>query len=85
MTEYTGAYANAYHGPALIALERGTLVRTMGPARVRSPLTHWDGDTFTFNLHNDNATPGTFFKATFAGNCATLEYYDQEHLGMFVR
>jgi len=85
LSEYAHTYDNPYHGPALITLEKGALVLTMGPARVRSPLTHWDGDTFTFNLHNENATPGTISKATFAGNRVTLEYYDREHLGTFVR
>ena len=85
LNEYTGAYANAYHGPALVSLENGTLVLTIGPAPVRRPLTYWGGDAFTFTLHNENATPGTISKATFAGNRLTLEYYDREHLGTFVR
>jgi hypothetical protein len=58
---------------------------TIGPAPVRRPLTYWGGDAFTFTLHNENATPGTISKATFAGNRLTLEYYDREHLGTFVR
>ena len=85
LNEYTGAYANEYHGPALITLEHDALVLTMGPARVRRPLAHWDGDVFTFTLHNENAAPGTISKASFAGNRVTLEYYDHEHLGTFVR
>ena len=85
LNEYTGAYANEYHGPALITLENDALLLTIGPARVRRPLAHWDGDVFTFTLHNENATPGTISKASFAGNRVTLEYYDQEHLGTFVR
>jgi CubicO group peptidase (beta-lactamase class C family) len=85
LSEYTGTYANAYHGPALVSLENGTLVLTIGPAPVRRPLTYWGGDAFTFTLHNENATPGTISKATFAGDRLTLEYYDHEHLGTFVR
>ena len=85
LNEYTGAYANAYHGPALVALENGALVLRIGPARMQRPLAHWDGDVFTFTLHNENATPGTISKATFAGNRVTLEYYDREHLGTFFR
>ena len=85
LNEYTGAYANAYHGPALVALENGALVLRIGPARMQRPLTHWDGDVFTFTLHNENATPGTISKATFAGNRVNLEYYDREHLGTFFR
>jgi CubicO group peptidase (beta-lactamase class C family) len=85
LNEYTGAYANLYHGPAVVSLENGTLVLTIGPAPVRRPLTYWGGDAFTFTLHNENATPGTISKATFAGNRLTLEYYDHERLGTFVR
>ena len=85
LNEYTGAYANAYHGPALVTLENGALVLRIGPARMQRPLAHWDGDVFTFTLHNENATPGTISKATFAGNRVILEYYDREHLGTFFR
>jgi CubicO group peptidase (beta-lactamase class C family) len=85
LNEYRGAYANAYHGPALVTLENGALVLRIGPARMQRPLAHWDGDVFTFTLHNENATPGTISKATFAGNRVNLEYYDREHLGTFLR
>ena len=85
LNEYAGAYANEYHGPALITLENDALVLTMGPARVRRPLAHWDGDVFTFTLHNENAAPGMISKASFTGNRVTLEYYNQEGLGTFVR
>jgi CubicO group peptidase (beta-lactamase class C family) len=85
LKEYQGAYANEYHGPAIITFENDALVLTMGAGRVRRPLAHWDGDVFTFNLHNENAAPGTISKASFAGNRVTLEYYDKEHLGTFVR
>ena len=57
----------------------------LGPARMQRPLAHWDGDVFTSTLHNENATPGTISKATFAGNRVNLEYYDREHLGTIFR
>jgi CubicO group peptidase (beta-lactamase class C family) len=85
LTGYTGAYRNDYYGPALVTLENDALVLTMGPAQVRRPLAHWDGDVFTFTLHNENATPGTISKASFVADRVTLEYYDHEHLGTFVR
>ena len=49
------------------------------------PVEHWDGEIFTFMLVNENATPGTISKATFDGERLTLEYYDHDRLGTFVR
>jgi CubicO group peptidase (beta-lactamase class C family) len=82
---YAGVYGNALYGAATIALEGGSLVLTIGPAPLRLPLSHWDGDVFTFTLRNENATPGTISKATFDGDRVTLEYYDREGLGTFVQ
>jgi hypothetical protein len=85
LTGFTGTYANAYYGPALITLESGALMVSLGPGPQRRPLEHWDGDVFTFTLWNENANPGTISKATFIGNQVTLEYYDHEGVGTFVR
>ena len=82
---YSGVYRNDYHGPLTISLTSGSLVATLGAAPLRLPLAHWDGDTFTFTLDNENAAPGTISKATFAQDRVTLEYYDEEGLGTFVR
>jgi predicted small lipoprotein YifL len=48
-------------------------------------LNHWDGDTFTFTLTNENAPAGTISKATFDANTLNLEYYDSDKLGTFTR
>jgi hypothetical protein len=45
----------------------------------------WDADVFTFMLDDENGRPGTISKATFAPGRVTLEYYDREGLGTFVR
>jgi hypothetical protein len=82
---YVGEYANDYWGPARIAERDGKLELTLGPAGQTFPLTHWDGDTFTFPLSGENAAPGTISKATFAGNKLTLEFYDNDKLGTFTR
>jgi len=52
---------------------------------LRLPLSHWDGDTFTFMLVNENAAPGTISKVSFLSNQVTLEYYNAEGLGTFTR
>ncbi|MEJ8853921.1 serine hydrolase [Variovorax robiniae] len=85
LSAYAGTYGNAYHGPAQVVQEGGGLVLVLGPTPLRLPLTHWDGDVFTFTLFNENATPGTISKASFAGDRVTLEYYDRQGLGTFVR
>ena len=79
-----GTYRNDYHGPLLIELSGDALLLTLGPAPLRRPLAHWDGDVFTFTMQDENAAPGTISKATFAPGRVTLEYYDREGLGTFV-
>jgi CubicO group peptidase (beta-lactamase class C family) len=85
LNEYVGDYANPYWGPAKITQVNGALQLSMGPRGDVFPLSHWDGDTFTFTLQNENAPPGTISKATFAGNELTLEYFDRNKLGTFTR
>jgi hypothetical protein len=85
LSAYAGRYDNAYHGPLQVVPQSGGLALVLGPEPLRLPLTHWDGDVFTFTLSNENAAPGTLSKANFAGNRVTLEYYDREQLGTFVR
>jgi hypothetical protein len=82
---YAGEYGNDYWGPAKIAERDGKLELSLGPGGQTFPLTHWDGDTFTFPLDGDNAATGTISKATFAGNTLTLEFYDKDKLGTFTR
>lgn len=83
--DFTGSYANAYHGPAHVTLQGGTLYASVGPGPERRPLEHWDGDVFAFTLYNENALPGTISKATFDANQLTLEWFDQDGVGTFVR
>ena len=47
--------------------------------------THWDGNVFTFAFVTENAPPGTISKATFDGEKLTLEYFDDNHNGVFFR
>ena len=84
LNAYVGTYANDYWGPARISERDGGLQLSLGP-RETFPLTHWDGDVFSFTLVSENAPPGTISKATFAGNRLTLEYFDADKLGTFTR
>jgi CubicO group peptidase (beta-lactamase class C family) len=85
LNDYLGVYANDYWGPAVVTDRDGALQLAMGPKNQTFTLTHWDGDTFTFPLANENAPPGTISKATFSGNTLNLEYFDSDKLGTFTR
>ncbi len=84
---FVGTYANAVYGPATIVERDGKLILEMGPGGVRKhELTHWDGNTFTFALHDENAELGSISKVTFDGPRMIIEYYDDEVSdGVFVR
>nr|WP_296773815.1 serine hydrolase [Rhodococcus sp. (in: high G+C Gram-positive bacteria)] len=82
---YAGVYQNTFWGPATVTETNGKLVLSLGPTRSSYELTHWDGDTFTFDLTGENAADGTVSKATFSGNTVTLEYYDEDGLGRFTK
>ncbi|CPR11551.1 penicillin binding protein [Mycobacterium bohemicum DSM 44277] len=88
LTDYAGVYNNDYWGPATVAERDGTLQLKMGPKDQVFTLTHWDGDTFTFPITDENAPPGTISKAVFSGfpgATLNLEYFDSDKLGTFTR
>ncbi|CAB3751896.1 serine hydrolase [Paraburkholderia humisilvae] len=85
LSTYIGTYHNDYYGPLQVSEQNGALALAIGPVPTILPLTHWDGDVFTFSLVNENAAPGTISKASFLSDRVTLEYYDEAGLGTFVR
>lgn len=85
LTDYLGVYASDYWGPAVVTEDNGRLQLALGPKNQTFGLTHWDGDTFTFSITDENAPPGTISKAVFAGNTLSLEYFDTDKLGTFTR
>jgi len=84
LPSYTGVYRNNYWGPATVSVKDGALMLSLG-TRLNVPLTHWDGNVFTFGFLSENAPPGTVSQATFDGDKLTLEYYDEDHNGVFSR
>ncbi len=80
-----GTYNNDYWGPARVTEADGKLTLSMGPNNQPWPLTHWDGNTYTFSFVTENSPPGSISKATFDGNKLVLEYYDAEGKGSFLR
>ncbi|OBH06193.1 serine hydrolase [Mycobacterium sp. E2699] len=88
LSDYAGVYASDYWGPAVVTERDGALQLSLGPKNRTFALTHWDGDTFTFPVTDENAPPGTISKATFSRAPAptlNLEYFDSDKLGTFTR
>lgn len=88
---YTGRYANGYYGPLTVTETKGNLAMTMGPqdAPTTFALTHFDGDTFTFETIGENANglAGAIFTLGEDGKATrvVLDFYDRTGLGTFVR
>ncbi|MGX1096807.1 serine hydrolase [Amorphus sp. MBR-141] len=85
-----GTYDNAYFGPAEIAGGAGQLTLKIGPAARTFRLTHWDGDTFTFDPDADDGIVGSVSSVTFdidgtRARTMTIEAYDGNGLGTFER
>ncbi|MFD9371958.1 serine hydrolase [Streptomyces sp. NPDC060020] len=81
---YTGTYDSPYYGKATVtADDDGALTLALGPKPLRFPLTHYDGDTFSFVTAGENAVgrTGVFF----ADGTLRVEYLDAEHLGTFTQ
>jgi hypothetical protein len=75
-----------------VVLDRdGKLALKMGPAGSPTtfPLTHFDGDTFSFESigENGNGLAGALFAGTSGGAApsVTLDFYDRTGLGAFTR
>jgi CubicO group peptidase (beta-lactamase class C family) len=85
LADYLGVYGNDYWGPAMVTERSGALQLSLGPANRVFGLTHYDGDTFTFALTDENAPTGTISKAVFNGTTLNLEYFDSDKLGTFTR
>ncbi|MFE0646382.1 serine hydrolase [Streptomyces sp. NPDC058877] len=83
---YAGTYSSNYYGPAeVVAGPDGALVLRLGPKPRTYPLTHYVGDTFSFETAGENAVGRT--GVTFApdGKSFTVEYLDARGLGTFTR
>ncbi|MEW2415711.1 serine hydrolase [Streptomyces sp. NPDC046866] len=82
---YTGTYDNPYYGRLTVAAGPGGkgLTLSLGPKPLRFPLTHYDGDTFSFVTAGENAVGRT--GVTFSDGTVRIEYLDENHLGTFTR
>lgn len=88
---YTGTYENSYYGPLVVLEQGGKLAMRMGPPGrpTTFPLTHFDGDTFSFESIGENANglAGALFAGPDGGSSprVTLDFYDRTGLGTFTR
>ncbi len=69
LSSYVGTYNNDYWGPARVSEKDGKLQLELG-SKLNVPLTHWDGNVFTYEWVSENSPPGTISKATFDGDNA---------------
>ena len=87
---YLGTYANEYYGPLeVVAEDEGRLAMTLGPEPVVLLLTHWDGDTFSYEPTGENAVGISAVTFTMGpdGQATTVlvEFLDANGLGTFTR
>ncbi|MEZ5826899.1 MAG: DUF3471 domain-containing protein [Hyphomicrobiales bacterium] len=88
---YTAPTGNGYYGPLTVSAEGDTLSMSMGPQDrpTTFALTHFDGDTFSFETIGENANglAGAIFTVGDDGEASkvVLDYYDRTGLGTFVR
>jgi len=91
LAAYAGQYGNSYYGPLTVKVDGGRLSMSMGPqgTPVTFALTHFDGDTFSFETIGENANglAGAIFTLGDDGKATkvVLDYYDRTGLGTFVR
>ncbi|MEU9108746.1 serine hydrolase [Streptomyces xanthophaeus] len=79
---YTGTYDNPYYGKATVTADnKGTLTLALGPKPMLFPLTHYDGDTFSFETTGEMAAGRT--GVTFTDGTVRVESLDANHLGTF--
>jgi len=87
LENYVGTYQNDYFGPLDIVLDDGALVAQLGPRGDSFPLTHWDGDVFAVEPHNENAPTGSRSSVSFdlATGSVNIDYLDGNGLATWQR
>ena len=84
---YAGTYHNDYFGPAEIHPQAAGLLFKIGPHGMVFPLTHWDGNIFTYTPKGENAPDGSRAALTFTQNPAsfTIDIYAESRANKFIR
>jgi hypothetical protein len=92
---YTGTYDSDFYGPLTVTAAGGELTMKLGPKPTTFRLTHFDGDTFSFETTGENATgpsgvtfkvgPGSQGAGDATAQKVTVEAFDENGLGTFTR
>jgi CubicO group peptidase (beta-lactamase class C family) len=87
---YAGTYANDFYGPLTTGVRPGSgLSIGLGPAPTWYPLTHFNGDTFSYETAGENAVGRSGVTFVFDGDgvasAVTVENLDHNGLGTFRR
>ncbi len=89
LADYAGTYSNVYYGPATITLNGNQLWLSIGPKNLMFALSHWDGETFSYETAGENEIGITAVKFTPAAGIQpasmNIEYYNKTGLGTFVK
>jgi CubicO group peptidase (beta-lactamase class C family) len=85
---YVGTYANDFYGPAKVVAQDSGLVLLLGPKEKPYPMTHWDGNTFTYVTDGELGAgrSGIFF--TVDGGSASamrIEFFDRDKNGTLTK
>jgi hypothetical protein len=73
---YVGTYTNSYAGDAIVGRDGSRLTLTIGPKKLSAPLTHYDGDTFSWLAPGGNGDPVS--AVTFGGGTGQARFVDIE-------
>jgi CubicO group peptidase (beta-lactamase class C family) len=68
LTDYVGTYTSAYLGDVTVAESGGALKVTLGPENLSAPLTHYDGDVFSWLTPGQTHDPVS--AVTFGGSAS---------------
>ncbi|MGV6826061.1 MAG: serine hydrolase [bacterium] len=85
LQDYAGTYQNDYFGPLTISVMAGRLEMSLGPGPMRFPLTHWDGDVFSYFPTGENAVGISEVRFDLEQNTVRVEHLDEYGLGTFSR
>ncbi len=76
LNSYVGTYTNAYAGDVLVIRDGDQLTLSIGPKGLSAPLTHYDGDTFSWLAPGGNGDP--ISAVTFSGGAGAAQRVDVE-------
>ncbi len=87
-SDYVGTYRNAAFGDVVVSASGDTLTVQVGPTGLKAPLTHYDGDTFSWRppgVDSDQVSAVSFGGNPGRAQTIRLEFIDGYHFGTFTR